>query len=47
MHDETLYEQRVLKAGGMGYIMKDAPRKALLEAIDAVANGGVWVGPEM
>lgn len=47
MHDETLYAQRVLKAGGKGYIMKDAPRTSLLQAIEEVANGGVWVSPEM
>lgn len=47
MHDETLYAQRVLKAGGKGYIMKDAPRKALLEAIGEVASGGIWVSSEM
>jgi DNA-binding NarL/FixJ family response regulator len=47
MHDETLYAQRVLRAGGKGYIMKDAPAKTLLEAIEVVADGGTWVSPEM
>ncbi|MFN4805153.1 MAG: response regulator [Akkermansiaceae bacterium] len=47
MYDETLYTQRVLKAGGKGYIMKDAPRLSLLEAISEVANGGIWISPEM
>lgn len=47
MHDETLYAQRVLRAGGKGYIMKDAPTKTLIEAIKVVADGGIWVSPEM
>ena len=47
MHDETLYAQRVLRAGGKGYIMKDAPTKTLVEAIEVVADGGIWVSPEM
>tara|TARA_B110000037_G_scaffold55182_1_gene67537 strand:- start:189 stop:866 length:678 start_codon:yes stop_codon:yes gene_type:complete len=47
MHDETLYAQRVLRAGGKGYIMKDEPTKTLVEAIEVVADGGVWVSPEM
>lgn len=47
VHDETLYAQRVLKAGGKGYIMKDAPRASLLDAIGQVANGGIWVSPEI
>jgi DNA-binding NarL/FixJ family response regulator len=47
MHEENLYAQRVLKAGGKGYIMKDAPRSSLLEAINTVSDGGIWVSPEM
>lgn len=47
MHEETLYAQRVLKAGGRGYIMKDAPRSSLLEAIDTVSEGDIWVSPAM
>jgi DNA-binding NarL/FixJ family response regulator len=47
VHDETLYAQRVLKAGGKGYIMKDAPRAALLDAITRVADGDIWVSHEM
>jgi len=47
MHDETLYAQRVLRAGAKGYIMKDAPMETLEEAIVRVAGGGLWVSPEM
>ena len=47
VHDETLYAQRVLKAGGKGYIMKDASRASLLDAIRQVADGGIWVSQEI
>ena len=47
MHDETLYAQRVLKAGAKGYVMKDADSKTLLKAIRQVINGGIYVSPLM
>jgi DNA-binding NarL/FixJ family response regulator len=47
MHDETLYAQRVLRAGAKGYIMKDAEADKLVEAIKAIVDGGIWVSPEM
>ncbi|MDB4438552.1 response regulator transcription factor [bacterium] len=47
MHDETLYAQRVLRAGAKGYIMKDADALKLAEAITTIADGGIWVSPEM
>ena len=33
MHDELFYAERVLRAGGRGYVMKDAPPDHLLKAI--------------
>ncbi len=47
MHDETLYAQRVLRAGAKGYLMKDASRDLLVEAIRRVAEGGIWVSSAM
>jgi DNA-binding NarL/FixJ family response regulator len=47
MHDETLYAQRVLKAGAKGYVMKDADSKTLLKAIRQVLDGGIYVSPAM
>jgi len=32
MHDETLYAERVLRAGGRGYVMKQEGGKKLMEA---------------
>ena len=42
MHDEMIYAERVLRAGGRGYVMKDTPPECLLEAIRAVLGGGVF-----
>jgi DNA-binding NarL/FixJ family response regulator len=42
MHDEMIYAERVLRAGGRGYVMKDTPPESLLEAIRAVLGGGVF-----
>src|SRR5688572_2332118 len=43
MHDETLYAERVLRAGGRGYIMKQAGGKKLMEAIRQVLGGQIYV----
>jgi DNA-binding NarL/FixJ family response regulator len=42
MHDEMIYAERVLKAGGRGYIMKEAPSEELLKAIGTVLAGDVF-----
>lgn len=42
MHDELVYAERVLRAGGRGYIMKDTPPDRLLEAIRTVLAGGIF-----
>lgn len=42
MHDELIYAERVLRAGGRGYVMKDAPPERLIEAIHVVLGGGVF-----
>lgn len=47
MHDETLYAERVLRAGGRGYIMKEAGGEALLAAIRQVLSGGISVSAQM
>jgi DNA-binding NarL/FixJ family response regulator len=41
MHDELVYAERVLRAGGKGYVMKDTPPERLIEAARLVLNGGV------
>ncbi len=42
MHDELVYAERVLRAGGRGYVMKDAPLERLIEAIHTVLDGGIF-----
>ena len=42
MHDELLYAERVLRAGGRGYVTKDSPTERILEAIRCVLGGGVF-----
>jgi DNA-binding NarL/FixJ family response regulator len=43
MHDESLYAERVLKAGGRGYIMKQEGGKKIIEGIRQVASGHTYV----
>lgn len=47
MHDETIYAERVLKAGGRGYVMKDAGGEKILEAIKTVLTGNIYVSPQI
>jgi DNA-binding NarL/FixJ family response regulator len=47
MHDETLYAERVLRAGGRGYIMKQQGGKKLMEAIRQVLSGQIYVSEKM
>lgn len=43
MHDEGLYAERVLRAGGHGYIMKSEGGERLLHAIRQVLSGKIYV----
>ncbi len=43
MHDESIYAERVLRAGGRGYIMKNEGGEKLLAAIRQVLHGQVYV----
>ena len=43
MHDEELYAERVLRAGGHGYIMKSEGGEKLLQAIRQILNGQTYV----
>ena len=47
MHEETLYAERVLRAGGRGYIMKQEGGQRVLEAIRQVLAGGIAVSPKV
>lgn len=47
MHDELLYAERVLRAGGRGYIMKQEGPEKILEAIQAVLKGQIYLSSRM
>lgn len=47
MHDEAIYAERVLRAGGRGYIMKQEGGKKLMQAIRQVLNGQVYVSEKV
>jgi DNA-binding NarL/FixJ family response regulator len=47
MHDETLYVERVLRAGARGYIMKQEGGKKIAQAIRQVLNGQIYVSEKM
>jgi len=44
MHDESLYAERVLRAGAYGYLMKSAPLDELMQAIRRVRAGEFVLG---
>jgi len=43
MHDESLYAERVLRAGARGYITKQEATRSILEAIRSVLAGNVYL----
>jgi DNA-binding NarL/FixJ family response regulator len=47
MHDESLYAERVLRAGAKGYIMKQEPPEKILDAIRQVLGGKIFVSEKM
>jgi DNA-binding NarL/FixJ family response regulator len=47
MHEESLYAERVLRAGGRGYIMKQEGGKKLMEAIRRVLSGQIYVSEKV
>lgn len=47
MHDESLYAERVLRAGGRGYLMKQEGGQKLMQAIRQVLSGQIYVSDKM
>jgi len=47
MHEESLYAERVLRAGARGYVMKQEGGKKLLDAIRQVLAGQIHVSPSI
>ena len=47
MHDESLYTERALRAGALGYINKDQATDRIVEAIRRVLEGKVYLSETM
>jgi DNA-binding NarL/FixJ family response regulator len=47
MYDEALYADRVLRAGGDGYIMKEESPEEIVQAIRDVLDGHIYVSEEV
>src|SRR5689334_1881916 len=47
MHDESLYAERAIRAGAMGYVMKHEPPKVVKAAIQQVLAGELYLSHKM
>jgi DNA-binding NarL/FixJ family response regulator len=47
MHDESLYAERVLRAGARGYITKQEATRSILQAIRSVLSGNIYLNPNI
>jgi DNA-binding NarL/FixJ family response regulator len=47
MHDESLYAERALRAGAMGYITKSQEAAQVLLAVRSVLSGKIYLSDEM
>ena len=46
-HPSTRFVRRILHSGAKGYVAKDASAQQMLEAVQTVAAGGTFFGPEV
>lgn len=47
MHDEALYAEHALRSGASGYVMKQAASNTLIQAIEKVLDGEIYVSKSM
>lgn len=47
MYDESVYAERSLQVGAMGYLSKHMARECLIDAIHTVLQGKTYLSPEM
>jgi DNA-binding NarL/FixJ family response regulator len=47
MHDEVVYAERALRAGARGYVMKQEAASVMLDAIETVLSGRIYVSATM
>ena len=46
-HDEALYAERAIRAGARGYVMKLEAGEVIVDAVQRVLNGGIYVSQEI
>ena len=46
-HDESLFAERCLRAGAQGFSMKTAPLEELIQALDDVSSGRLYLSSKM
>lgn len=47
MHEDLVHVRDALRAGAAGYVVKTAPARQLLDAIEAVSRGNFYVSPSV
>ena len=47
MHDESLYAERALRAGALGYVSKQAPARSIIDAIRRVLAGELYLSDKL
>lgn len=47
MHDESLFAERSIRAGALGFVNKQQAPEQLIKAIDQVIQGKVYLSPEV
>ncbi len=47
MHDESVYGERSLKAGARGYVMKEVASKTIVNAVNTVLEGELFISEEL
>jgi DNA-binding NarL/FixJ family response regulator len=47
MYEESVYAERAIRAGASGYVMKSEPTERVVEAIQSVSEGDVYLSQRM
>ncbi len=47
MHDENSYVEQSLRAGAMGYVLKTDPEGIIIEAINSIVNGEMYLSSSL
>jgi DNA-binding NarL/FixJ family response regulator len=47
MHDESIYAERVLRAGAVGYVNKHEASRTIVQAVRTILSGKLYLSPNM